>query len=146
MDQIGVENPPVSEVKVIKRVIIQKPLTLQQEIVVGEVGKGRKTKAEILRIAKYAPSVVDHPERVFGSPAVQAAVAPILDRLQRHRDRVLARMEKLVGKAGYTSLSITLSHMNKDIELLAGRPTDRTEYTLPDEEKERLDRLLKMNR
>jgi hypothetical protein len=35
---------------------------------------------------------------------------------------------------------------NKDVNLLSGLPTDRTEYILPDDEKARLDKLLEMNK
>lgn len=132
----------IQVVKVVKKV---PKLTLRQERVVAEVGKGGKSKAEILRKAGYSAAVVDNPGRVFDQPDVQLAIAPIVDRLTRHRDAVLERMEKLVGKAGYTSLSITLSHINKDIELLAGRPTSREEYVLDEDEQKEIDRLLKLN-
>ena len=38
-------------------------------------GNGRKSKAEALREVGYSPSVVDHPDKVFGSRAVVALMA-----------------------------------------------------------------------
>lgn len=152
MDQIGVVAPqvaaaPVSTAPTTKKVTVikRKSLTLMQQAVVAQVGKGLKNKGEILRNAGYSVSVSKKPEKVFSNPTVIKAVEPILARLERHRDKVLARMEKIYGKAGYTSLSITLAHMNKDIELLSGRPTSRETYQLPDEEQARLRKLLAMN-
>lgn len=141
---------PSAEVEVIKpkKVVkkLSKPLTIRQERVVGMVAKGSNSKAQILRDAGYSEAVARQPHKVFDSPEVQEAIEPILDRLIRHRDRVLQRMEMLVDTAGYTSLSITIANMNKDIELLSGRPTTREEHILPEEERKQLDNLLEMNK
>lgn len=126
--------------------VVKKAPTLRQEAVIAMVGNGRSSKAEILRKAGYSPSVVDHPDKVFDSPVVANEVEKVLLELRAHRDEVLERMRRIYRKAGYTSLSITLANMNKDIELLSGKPTSREEYVLPAEEQEKLDKLLEMNK
>lgn len=123
------------------------PLTLRQAKVVSLVGgDGGKTKADILRKAGYSKKVIDNPNRVFDSPVVSSSVEKVLEELRAHRDEVLERMREIYGKAGYSSLSITLANLNKDIELLSGRPTERTAYELSDEEKDRLRKLAKINK
>lgn len=153
--QVVQQSPePIGKTKAF-RVVKRKALSSRQEIVrdivLDEVSKsmkskkGRKSKADILRAANYSPSVVDHPDKVFEAEIMREALEPILNRLVRHRDRVLERMEKLLETAGYTSLSITVTNLNRDIELLSGRPTAREEHVLPQEEQDKLDELLKLN-
>ena len=124
----------------------KKPLTLRQEAVVALVGRGRKTKAAILREAGYSPAVVDVPGKVFDSPGVKEKIDDIVDRLKQERDEVLKRMVATRQKAGYAVLSMTLGTLNRDIELLSGRPTDRQAYELPPEEEDRLRKLLEKNK
>ena len=124
----------------------KKQLSPREITVVRGVKMGAGSKAEILKKAGYGKSTQRKPARVFDKPEIQEAIAPIIDRLVRHRDRALERMEALVGKAGYTSLSITVANMNKDIELLSGRPTAREEYVLPPEEQAKIDKLLELNK
>lgn len=127
-------------------VIHKKPLTLRQEAVVAQVGKGLKNKGEILKNAGYSDSVSKKPSKVFDSPAVKQEMDTILSRLEAERDEVLERMKITRKKAGYAVLSMTLGTLNRDIELLSGRPTDRRQYELPEDEKEQLRKLLNKNK
>lgn len=145
--QLGIKNfHGVKEKKKIKR----EP-TLRQKGVIASVGKGRKSKAQILRENGYAPSTVDHPKRVFDKPVVAEAVEKTVSKIRRIRDKMLEHLEKNIeGEKGVKqspyNLTVMSSILTKDAELLDGKPTDRTEYILPDEEKVRLDKLLEMNR
>lgn len=126
--------------------VVKKGISIRTQVAIDGVVKGGKSKARALRDAGFSESIAKNPDRVFERPEVQEAIEPILARLIRHRDKVLERMELLVGTAGYTSLSITMANMNKDIELLSGRPTAREEHVLPEEEQAQLNALLEMNK
>ena len=137
---------PIKVVKILKKKALRPP-TLKQAGVIASVGNGRKSKAAILRENGYAPSVVDHPNRVFDSPVVKAGVDPIIARIAKNRDRIVEALEqKDLTKQSPFNLSMMMNMHNKDVNLLSGLPTERTEYTLPDEEKARLDKLLDMNK
>jgi hypothetical protein len=77
----------------------RKPTDRQIEAVNNYVGNGRKSKAEALREAGYGHSTVDHPKRVFNSPAVmelleeyEITLEPVLKALHRrsYKARTLA--------------------------------------------------------
>jgi hypothetical protein len=72
-------------------------------------------------------------------------VNDILVELKAHRMEVLKRMRATYDKAGYGVLVMSLGILNKDIELLDGRPTDRSGHQLTDEQRARLDKLFRMN-
>jgi hypothetical protein len=120
---------------------------LRQRGVIASVGKGRKSKAQILRENGYAPSTVDHPKRVFDKPVIQAGINPIIAKIAKNRDKIVdALSKKDFKKQSPFNLSVMMNMHNKDVNLLSGLPTDRTEYILPDDEKARLDKLLEMNK
>lgn len=121
----------------------KKPLSLRDQKVVALVATGGKSKATILKKAGYSAKTARTPSKVFDKAEVKEAIEPILDRLIKHRDKVLKRMEEIVNTAGYTPLSITLSNLNKDIELLAGRPTEIQRQELDPERKAQIDELFK---
>ena len=103
-------------------------------------------KGEALRRAGYPESVARNPQQVFDKEHVDEEVKTILQELEDERKEVLARMKITRQKAGYAVLSMTLGTLNRDIELLSGRPTDRQAYELPPEEEDRLRKLLEKNK
>jgi hypothetical protein len=126
---------------------IQKPLTLRQEKVIAMVGNGGESKGDILRKAGYSEAVVRNPKRVFDSPAVKSAINPIVHKMREIRDKILDHLDddtKLKKQSPY-NLVIMSSILTKDSEMLDGKPTSREEYELPESEKLRLRRLLKLN-
>lgn len=142
--QKGEAEEVVSGVRHVK-VLKKRPLTLREESVVAQVGKGMKNKGEILLNAGYAKSVAKNPKKVFDKVPVQEAIDPIIQKMKDERDAVIAQMKKTRHKAGYAVLSMSLGQLNRDIELLSGKPTSREEYTLPEEEQAKLRKLLKLN-
>lgn len=133
-------------IHVVKKAV-KKPLTIKQKRVVAMVGKGRTSKAKILREAGYAPSVVDHPERVFGNPDVASAISTTIARMEGVRNKIIKALEgKKMSKVGPLQLAMMMNMHTKDIQLLSGQPTDRTQYELPPDKKLRLQKLLEKNR
>jgi len=127
----------------------QKPLTLRQERVIHIVGNRREigSKAGVLREAGYSQSTIDHPDRVFNSQTIKVAIEQVTEKMMGIRNKVLDTLEKKsFEKESPYSLAMISSIMTKNLELLeSGRSTAREEYELPEEEKARLCRLLKLN-
>lgn len=101
---------------------------------------------EMMRLAGYAestalaqtPSIVD---AARGSDEVQTH----LSRLQKLRDKTMTRIEVETDQANYGQLAFGLQVLEKSIALLEGRPTERTEHTLGEEERSALDEIIAMN-
>jgi len=135
-----------SGIRVVKK-SAKKPLTLKQQKVVALVGKGGNSKATILRKAGYSEAVVKTPEKVFGNPDVKEAMAVTIARIEKVRSNIIAALEgKDMNKVGPLQLAMMMNMHTKDIQLLSGQPTDRTQYELPPEKKLRLQKLLEKNR
>lgn len=129
-----------------KKVVRKYPLTDRQRKVVALVGQGRKSRGAILKEAGYAPSIVDHPKRVFDKPEVAKAVEDVIKRMERNRDRIIdALATKDMTKENAFNLSMMMNMHNKDVQLLSGLPTSREEYQISPERKAKLKELLKMN-
>lgn len=130
--------------KVIKKL---PPLTLRQSEAVKIAKSGKhKSKANILRKAGFAETVARKPSLVFNSKNVKEHLNPTISKMEQIREKSLdALIHKPLQKEGAFNLTMIASTMTKDIELLSGRPTDRTEYVLSDEEKEKIRDLAKLN-
>ena len=125
----------------------KKPLSMRDQIVVKEVAKGGKSKAKILRKAGYSEKVARNPKMVFDKPEVNEAIIPIVSRMEKVREKILKALEgKDMTKQSPFNLTAMMNMHTKDIELLSGRPTDRSAYELPEEEKARLRKLLEKNK
>ena len=123
------------------------PLTLRQARVVAEVGKGMTNKGAILRKAGFSKTVSRNPKKVFNKPAVIHAVNSIVSQMEANRNRIInALTKKDFTKQSPFNLTMMMNMHTKDIELLSGRPTERTAYELPEEEKEKLRKLAKLNK
>lgn len=66
----------------------------------------------------------------------------VLDRLKALREKIIKRMENSIDGASFGNATFGLQAITKTVELLEGRPTDRVEHRLSDEDKEELDRIL----
>lgn len=129
------------KIKVLKK---REPSLRAQKAVNILVEKGG-TKGGALIEAGFSPNTAKTPEKVFGQPAVVELVDDVLLELKAHRTEVLKRMRETFGKASYGTLMVSLGILNKDIELLDGRPTQIQGHTLTNEQRERLEKLFKQN-
>ncbi len=84
--------------------------------------------SELIEAAREEPEVQDH-----------------LERLRKLREKTLGRLESETEKANYGALAFGLQVLEKNISLLEGRPTDRVEHSLSDEEREMLDEIMADN-
>lgn len=139
-------TPNVGKIKVVKKEPTQKQKNVIKIVKESMGVKGGKSKASILREAGYSEKVAGNPDRVFDSPVITQAINPVVGKMRDIRTKVLdALQQKEMTKQSAYNLVLISSILTKDSELLDGRPTDRTEYELPAEEKARLDKILKMN-
>lgn len=89
-----------------------------------------KTKGEILREVGYKESVSTAPSIVYDSKGVREGLDPIIGKMIKHRDRIVELMVEKVDEAKYAELTTALDKVTKNIELLSGNPTERTEDTI----------------
>lgn len=121
--------------------------TLRQQIVKNLVEKGGiKSKGKILSAAGYSAAVQKTPQKVFDTPYIRRAVDTVISDMEQERDEIIKLMRKKRSKANYAVLSITLKNMNHDIELLNGRPTERTDEGLDTEQRKQLEDILSRNK
>lgn len=121
--------------------------TLRQQAVVAMVGNGRMTsKRKILSAAGYSKAIQDVPSKVFNAPFVARKVADVIKTMEEERDEIYKAMKKKRGKANYVALSIAAKNMTHDIELLAGRPTERPDDALDAPERQKLREIMARNR
>lgn len=127
--------------KVLKRA----PSIRAQKAVNIILANPRKSKGQALREAGYSESVARHPADVFSQEPVVEIVDGVLQKLKAERVAILNEMLEKRKGANYGTLAMALGIINKDIELLEGRPTDIHAHALTEEQKARLDRLFKLN-
>lgn len=84
--------------------------------------------SELVAAAREEPEVQDH-----------------LVRLRSLREKTLKRLEAETEKANYGSLAFGLQVLEKNIALLEGKPTERVENALTDEDREMLDTIMADN-
>lgn len=138
-------TPNVGKIKVVKKYKKREPSLRAQKAIKILVENGGN-KGDALRKAGFSEAVVKTPEKVFGQEPVKDVLNPIVVKMRGIRTKVLDALDKKpFEKQSAYNLVLISSILTKDSELLDGRPTDRTEYELPAEEKARLDKILKMN-
>jgi len=112
--------------------------------VIEMVGKGKKViLGEILRRHGYSDSVSKFPQKVTQTKSYKNVVKPYVERLRILRERALAQIEERdLGEEAIGELRNIMKDFTLSIELLEGRPTERVEQTLGQDEKKILDDIL----
>lgn len=86
---------------------------------------------DLLREAGYSESMARSPAQVFkGSKTIKTVADSFIKRLQDHRSKALARMDKLVDKAGYRDAVDGLDKTTKNIQLLTGGKTENVGFSI----------------
>ena len=98
-------------------------------------------KTEILGNIGYSKTTAEHlQKRIIEAPGVQKDLLPVVERLKKHRDKIIQELEiKQLDEVKYKDLMDGMDKITKNIELLSGNATERTEEILT---KEQLDVLL----
>ncbi len=108
----------------IKPTIAQaRPIAVAKEVQ-AQVLAGRKPNvSEAARKNGYKPSSIKA-GKVQRSPAFKREMASFADRLEKHREKILTRMEKTIGKARYRDAAVGLDRTTKVHQLLTGGATE----------------------
>lgn len=114
------------------------------QLLMDNYGKRAKRRPlrKILLEAGYSEASAKNPKLILQNKTVQEGMVPFLEKLIQKRDKTLEAMtDDKIEKLGAGSLAYILDVLVKNSELLAGRPTERTD-SLSVEEKAKLDKLL----
>ena len=92
--------------------------------VIQRVRKGTKVKlGEIVKKQGYSPWIAKHPDKVTKTKSYQDAVAPLLDQIEKERQRAISMLPKAIGKAKYRDLIDGIDKLTKNHQLLSGKAT-----------------------
>jgi len=114
---------------------MEKELTPNQESVIKltseNLRKGKRIiKGKILEKSGYAKSTTKRPKAIYESDGVKEGLKPFVDELVKERDKAIKSItNEKRNSAGYKDLISSIDTLTKNIELLTGNPTDRTEQT-----------------
>lgn len=109
----------------------------------GKTGKAR-TMYELMIEAGYSHNTAHEQSRILNKIKSTKEYTNYVERLEKHRETVIKRMEETVGTAKYGELSQSLARIENIVLLSQGRPTSNLNI-LSDEEKEDLDHLFDEN-
>ncbi len=92
--------------------------------VIQKVRKGQRVQiGQIIKGKGYSESVSKSPTKVTRTKAYQDAVAPLLDQIEKERQRAISMLPKAIGKAKYRDLIDGIDKLTKNHQLLSGKST-----------------------
>lgn len=93
--------------------------------VLGSIGRGERPNITKIAIKNgYSPKTANA-GLVQKTKTYKKTIAPFLERLEKHREKVLLAMEgKRLGKEEYQVLSTSLTKLTHDVQLLSGGKTE----------------------
>lgn len=116
------------------------------ELISENIGKTgpKKTLEEMMIEAGYAESTARQQAGIMAGIKESEEFGNYLERLEKHKEKIILRMEKLVDHAQYNELSMALSRIENILLLAQGKPTSNVNI-LTDDEKKKLDQLFDEN-
>lgn len=87
-------------------------------------------KGEILRKCDYPESTSKKPKQVFSSKGVQEELKPIVEQLEKERQRAITLLKTKITKAQYHQLIDGIDKLTKNIQLLSGGDTAREKISV----------------
>ena len=113
---------------------------LAKELIANTKRAKPLNKSEILEGVGYTRNTARHiPHKIINAPGVQKDVKPVVEKMIKARDRAIDLLAGKEEKANYSDITGGIDKLTKNIELLSGGVTDRTESLLTQEQ---LDELL----
>lgn len=100
----------------------------QQKAIKELVEKGGSV-GSAMRKAGYSPKTAKNPKKLTETKAFKETVLPIVEALEKERDRAIKLMAKKIGKAGYRDLVDAADKITKNIQLLSGKETGKESVT-----------------
>lgn len=103
---------------------------------------GNQSMRSMMLEAGYAPSYADNPQKLTATPAFQAIISPVIVNMEKARDLAVSAMIAKTDKASYGELARGVDVLSKNVELLSGRATQRSESAVAHLSTEELIKLL----
>ena len=99
--------------------------------VLEKLGNGELVNfGEIAREVGYADNTADNPKGIRDTKAYQEEIAPFLNRMVTHRDKIMLELEvKDLNDEKHKDLVDSLDKLTKNIQLLSGGETERSGIT-----------------
>jgi len=85
---------------------------------------------EAMRKAGYSPNTAKNPKDLTESKAFKAAAVPIINQLENEIQRAIVSLPDKIDKAGYGEAVGGIEKMQKLVELLGGRETERSGWNI----------------
>lgn len=101
--------------------------------IIKKVQKGVKVDLgdTIREVGCYKESIALHPQKVTKTKSYKEEMLPIVEQLEKERQRLIISMtEKDLSKVQYHHQSDVLDKLTKNIQLLGGGDTERSNLTI----------------
>ena len=94
------------------------------------IGSGKKVDlGKIIRSAGYSKKTSQTPKRVTETKTFKAEISPVVEAMIRERDRAIKAMAKKINKAKYRDTTDAVDKLTKNIQLLSGKETEKSNIT-----------------
>lgn len=101
--------------------------TLKQKLAVKKMVENGGIISKAMRDVGYSKNTAKVPSKLTNSDGFKEEVKPFLEQLEKHRQKVIKRMEETINDAQYQHLNSALDTTTKLIQLLSGKPTERVD-------------------
>ena len=98
--------------------------TLKQKLAVKEFVENHGVASRAMIKAGYKEKTAKNPKNLTDSEGFKEEAKPFIEQLERHRQKVIKRMEKEIDNAQYQHLNSALDTTTKLIQLLGGKETE----------------------
>lgn len=121
------------------------PLSSRGQAAIQSILAGKKP-GEAMKEAGFADATSKNPQQnLLSQPAAVDEITKFVNKLIKHRDDVMLRMETEISEANYTELSMSLNYLIKNIQLLTGKATGKMGFDLPPEQMEAIKAIVGLN-
>ena len=115
------------------------PQTIRQQKVIKEITdnvryKKYNNKGDLLKNCNYSDNISKQPSRVLNSKGVKEGLKPLIEQLEVERQRAIDKLKHKISDAKYRDLNDGIDKLTKNIQLLSGKPTDRQDNILNDDQ------------
>ena len=115
------------------------PQTIRQQKVIKEITdnvryKKYNNKGDLLKNCNYSDNISKQPSRVLNSKGVKEGLKPLIEQLEVERQRAIDNLKGKISDAKYRDLNDGIDKLTKNIQLLSGKPTDRQDNILNDDQ------------
>ena len=113
--------------------------TIRQKRVITKItenvrNKKYNNKGDLLIDCDYSESMSEQPSRILESKGVKEGLKPVIEQLEKERQRAIKRLSKTIDEARYRDLMDGVDKLTKNIQLLSGKPTDIQKSNLTDDQ------------